>query len=68
MLLFFRTSFVGHLSGILVGLLYTTGPLKKIMKKCAGLNSCFFFFSHLFSYIYINAATRKMAKTQWTKV
>lgn len=28
-------SFVGHLSGILVGLLYTTGPLKKIMKKCA---------------------------------
>uniref|UniRef100_A0A3Q0RL58 Rhomboid domain containing 1 n=1 Tax=Amphilophus citrinellus TaxID=61819 RepID=A0A3Q0RL58_AMPCI len=32
------TSFVGHLSGILVGLLYTTGPLKKIMKKCAGLN------------------------------
>ncbi|XP_030600204.1 rhomboid-related protein 4 [Archocentrus centrarchus] len=29
------TSFVGHLSGILVGLLYTTGPLKKIMKKCA---------------------------------
>ncbi|CAI5692773.1 unnamed protein product [Oreochromis niloticus] len=30
------TSFVGHLSGILVGLLYTTGPLKKIMKKCAG--------------------------------
>ncbi|XP_047449250.1 rhomboid-related protein 4 [Mugil cephalus] len=29
------TSFIGHLSGILVGLLYTRGPLKKIMKKCA---------------------------------
>lgn len=31
------TSFVGHLSGILVGLLYTSGPLKRIMKKCAEL-------------------------------
>lgn len=31
------TSFIGHLSGILVGLLYTSGPLKTIMKKCAGL-------------------------------
>ncbi|KAM9359458.1 rhomboid-related protein 4 [Symphorus nematophorus] len=30
------TSFVGHLAGILVGLLYTAGPLKTIMKKCAG--------------------------------
>ncbi|XP_041796947.1 rhomboid-related protein 4 isoform X2 [Chelmon rostratus] len=30
------TSFIGHLSGILVGLLYTSGPLKAIMKKCAG--------------------------------
>lgn len=29
------TSFVGHLAGILVGLLYTGGPLKTIMKKCA---------------------------------
>lgn len=29
------TSFVGHLSGILVGLLYTTGPLKRLMKICA---------------------------------
>ncbi|XP_035011211.1 rhomboid-related protein 4 [Hippoglossus stenolepis] len=29
------TSFVGHLSGILVGLLYTSGPLKTIMRKCA---------------------------------
>ncbi|XP_008295131.1 rhomboid-related protein 4 [Stegastes partitus] len=29
------TSFVGHLAGILVGLLYTSGPLKPIMKKCA---------------------------------
>uniref|UniRef100_A0A3B5ABS1 Rhomboid domain containing 1 n=1 Tax=Stegastes partitus TaxID=144197 RepID=A0A3B5ABS1_9TELE len=32
------TSFVGHLAGILVGLLYTSGPLKPIMKKCAGLS------------------------------
>ncbi|KAL4648499.1 rhomboid-related protein 4 isoform X1 [Arapaima gigas] len=31
------TSFLGHLAGILVGLLYVKGPLKKIMKKCAGL-------------------------------
>lgn len=31
------TSFIGHLSGILVGLLYTAGPLKAIMKQCAGL-------------------------------
>ncbi|XP_067307758.1 rhomboid-related protein 4 isoform X2 [Pseudorasbora parva] len=30
------TSFVGHLAGILVGLLYTNGPLKRIMKSCAG--------------------------------
>ncbi|XP_070685897.1 rhomboid-related protein 4 [Pempheris klunzingeri] len=30
------TSFIGHLAGILVGLLYTAGPLKAIMKKCAG--------------------------------
>ncbi|XP_034404827.1 rhomboid-related protein 4 [Cyclopterus lumpus] len=30
------TSFVGHLAGILVGLLYTAGPLKAVMKKCAG--------------------------------
>ncbi|KAA8579383.1 hypothetical protein FQN60_016813 [Etheostoma spectabile] len=30
------TSLVGHLAGILVGLLYTWGPLKTIMKKCAG--------------------------------
>ncbi|XP_075892726.1 rhomboid-related protein 4 isoform X2 [Nelusetta ayraudi] len=30
------TSFVGHLAGILVGLLYTIGPLETIMKKCAG--------------------------------
>uniref|UniRef100_A0A8C7WUQ2 Uncharacterized protein n=1 Tax=Oryzias sinensis TaxID=183150 RepID=A0A8C7WUQ2_9TELE len=33
------TSFVGHLAGILVGLLYTAGPLKTLMKKCAGLSS-----------------------------
>lgn len=30
------TSFIGHLSGILVGLLYTAGPLKAIMRTCAG--------------------------------
>ncbi|XP_067221419.1 rhomboid-related protein 4 isoform X3 [Chanodichthys erythropterus] len=30
------TSFVGHLAGILVGLLYTNGPLKRVMKTCAG--------------------------------
>ncbi|XP_004776649.1 rhomboid-related protein 4 isoform X4 [Mustela nigripes] len=33
------TSFAGHLAGILVGLMYTHGPLKKIMKKCAGIFS-----------------------------
>ncbi|XP_055022994.1 rhomboid-related protein 4 [Boleophthalmus pectinirostris] len=31
------TSFIGHLSGILVGLLYTSGPLKTIMKKFADI-------------------------------
>ncbi|EDL75505.1 hypothetical LOC316557, isoform CRA_b [Rattus norvegicus] len=30
------TSFAGHLAGILVGLMYTQGPLKKIMDACAG--------------------------------
>ncbi|XP_053071849.1 rhomboid-related protein 4 isoform X2 [Acinonyx jubatus] len=30
------TSFTGHLAGILVGLMYTLGPLKKIMEMCAG--------------------------------
>ncbi|KAK6297121.1 hypothetical protein J4Q44_G00332630 [Coregonus suidteri] len=30
------TSFVGHLAGILVGLLYTAGPLKIIMSSIAG--------------------------------
>ncbi|XP_043558796.1 rhomboid-related protein 4 [Chiloscyllium plagiosum] len=29
------SSFVGHLSGILVGLLYTKGPLKNLMEVCA---------------------------------
>uniref|UniRef100_H3DNT7 Rhomboid domain containing 1 n=1 Tax=Tetraodon nigroviridis TaxID=99883 RepID=H3DNT7_TETNG len=29
------TSLIGHLSGIVVGLLYTVGPLKTIMKTCA---------------------------------
>ncbi|MBN3314776.1 RHBL4 protein, partial [Atractosteus spatula] len=33
------TSFVGHLAGILVGLMYTKGPLKRVMKICAGLFS-----------------------------
>uniref|UniRef100_A0A8D0F0D2 Rhomboid domain containing 1 n=1 Tax=Strix occidentalis caurina TaxID=311401 RepID=A0A8D0F0D2_STROC len=32
-----RTSFAGHLAGILVGLMYTMGPLKKIMKACTGI-------------------------------
>ncbi|XP_053930582.1 rhomboid-related protein 4 isoform X1 [Cuculus canorus] len=35
------TSFAGHLAGILVGLMYTMGPLKKIMKACAGGVSLF---------------------------
>lgn len=30
------TSLIGHLAGILVGLLYTAGPLENIMKTCAG--------------------------------
>ncbi|XP_035536462.1 rhomboid-related protein 4-like [Morone saxatilis] len=29
------TSLIGHLAGILVGLLYTVGPLETIMKTCA---------------------------------
>ncbi|XP_036029261.1 rhomboid-related protein 4 isoform X2 [Onychomys torridus] len=33
------TSFAGHLAGILVGLMYTQGPLKKVMETCAGLFS-----------------------------
>ncbi|CAK6957860.1 rhomboid-related protein 4 [Scomber scombrus] len=33
------TSFIGHLAGILVGLLYTAGPLKTFMKTCAGFVS-----------------------------
>ncbi|KAL0973545.1 hypothetical protein UPYG_G00205840 [Umbra pygmaea] len=36
-LIFPGTSFVGHLAGILVGLLYTIGPLKIIMKKIEGI-------------------------------
>ncbi|OXB83086.1 UNVERIFIED_CONTAM: hypothetical protein H355_016650, partial [Colinus virginianus] len=35
------TSFAGHLAGILVGLMYTMGPLKKIMEVCAGGFSSF---------------------------
>lgn len=31
------TSFAGHLAGILVGLMYVHGPLKKIMKACSGI-------------------------------
>ncbi|XP_054838075.1 rhomboid-related protein 4 isoform X2 [Eublepharis macularius] len=30
------SSFAGHLAGILVGLMYTKGPLKTIMEACAG--------------------------------
>ncbi|XP_007933728.1 rhomboid-related protein 4 [Orycteropus afer afer] len=33
------TSFAGHLAGILVGLMYTQGPLKKIMETCTGVFS-----------------------------
>ncbi|XP_021490782.1 rhomboid-related protein 4 isoform X2 [Meriones unguiculatus] len=32
-------SFAGHLAGILVGLMYTRGPLKKAMETCAGIFS-----------------------------
>ncbi|KAM6444035.1 rhomboid-related protein 4 isoform 1-T3 [Liasis olivaceus] len=31
-----RSSFAGHLAGILVGLMYTMGPLKMFMTACAG--------------------------------
>ncbi|XP_034557679.1 rhomboid-related protein 4-like [Notolabrus celidotus] len=31
-----KASLIGHLAGILVGLLYTKGPLETIMKTCAG--------------------------------
>ncbi|XP_013912985.1 PREDICTED: rhomboid-related protein 4 [Thamnophis sirtalis] len=31
-----RSSFAGHLAGILVGLMYTMGPLKIFMTACAG--------------------------------
>ncbi|XP_038605120.1 rhomboid-related protein 4 [Tachyglossus aculeatus] len=33
------TSFAGHLAGILVGLMYTLGPLKTILERCAGVFS-----------------------------
>ncbi|XP_006890383.1 PREDICTED: rhomboid-related protein 4 [Elephantulus edwardii] len=33
------TSFAGHLAGILVGLMYTQGPLKTVMEACAGIFS-----------------------------
>ncbi|XP_059799704.1 rhomboid-related protein 4 [Hypanus sabinus] len=33
------SSFVGHLSGIIVGLLYVKGPLKSIMQACADIVS-----------------------------
>ncbi|KAM6987527.1 rhomboid-related protein 4-like [Tautogolabrus adspersus] len=36
-----RTSVIAHLAGILVGLLYTVGPLETIMRTCAGLNMCY---------------------------
>ncbi|KAM3616038.1 uncharacterized protein V6R79_011269 [Siganus canaliculatus] len=44
------TSFIGHLAGILVGLLYTRGPLKTIMKKCAGIVASNGFSSHPNTY------------------
>ncbi|XP_072474150.1 rhomboid-related protein 4 isoform X2 [Notamacropus eugenii] len=33
------TSFAGHLAGIIVGLMYTVGPLQRIMQACAGIFS-----------------------------
>lgn len=33
-----RTSFAGHLAGILVGLMYTHGPTK-IMESCTGMEN-----------------------------
>ncbi|XP_028816968.1 rhomboid-related protein 4 isoform X1 [Denticeps clupeoides] len=45
------TSFVGHLAGILVGLLYTAGPLKKVMKTCAD-----FVTSSRPSHVYYNSS------------
>ncbi|XP_054883752.1 rhomboid-related protein 4 [Poeciliopsis prolifica] len=47
------TSFVGHLAGILVGLLYTSGPLNRIMSKCADL----FLSNELGSHRYRSAGT-----------
>ncbi|KAM6933997.1 rhomboid-related protein 4 [Xenentodon cancila] len=44
------TSFIGHLAGILVGLLYTAGPLKTIMKKCAEFVSSNGYSSHPGAY------------------
>ncbi|XP_053169203.1 rhomboid-related protein 4 isoform X2 [Hemicordylus capensis] len=48
------SSFAGHLAGILVGLMYTMGPLKSIMKTCAGqrnsYNSEYFRYSGTPSY------------------
>jgi F0F1-type ATP synthase assembly protein I len=38
---------VGHLAGILVGLLYTAGPLKIIMRTIAGLCVSWAMFSSL---------------------
>ncbi|XP_020831149.1 rhomboid-related protein 4 isoform X1 [Phascolarctos cinereus] len=34
-----NASFAGHLAGIIVGLMYTLGPLKRIMEACAGIFS-----------------------------
>uniref|UniRef100_A0A803XRB6 Peptidase S54 rhomboid domain-containing protein n=1 Tax=Meleagris gallopavo TaxID=9103 RepID=A0A803XRB6_MELGA len=44
------TSFAGHLAGILVGLMYTMGPLKKIMKACAGSLSLLYLHRYWFSH------------------
>ncbi|MED6252810.1 hypothetical protein ATANTOWER_017387 [Ataeniobius toweri] len=50
------TSFVGHLAGILVGLLYTSGPLKSIMKRCADFVKLNGYSSHRDTY-YSSAGT-----------
>lgn len=55
-----RTSFVGHLAGILVGLLYTNGPLKRLMKTCAGKHNnlnvlvCVWLFFFYLKYVYMH--------------
>lgn len=52
-----RTSFAGHLAGILVGLLYTHGPLKKIMETCAGTKQNTFGMTTMWKFILILMGT-----------